>query len=121
MERDHQGWREIGKCSFEFRRPEDYGNCWRLVWRGALCDVREGFRSALCVCLAHGAVRGHERRFGGRNAGRDKGEATGAWWKKAERGRKKRTLRIREAHLRRANRPALRSSAALDRQDHRSN
>ena len=44
---------------------------------GQLRHVRQGLRSALHVCLAHRALRGDERRFGGRHAGRNQSEATG--------------------------------------------
>ncbi len=36
----------------------------RELWRGALCDVRKGVRSAVCVCVADGSVCGDERGFG---------------------------------------------------------
>ena len=50
------------------------------------------------------------------NAGGNQSAATGARRQEAERRRKKRTARIDEAHLRRADRSALRRSPAVDRQ-----
>ena len=55
----------------ELGSAEDHGDCGRLVWRGTLCDVRQGLRSAICVCMADGAVLGDERRERGRTR----------WWR----------------------------------------
>ena len=41
---------------------------WEL-WGGALCDVRQGVRSAVYVCVADGAVCGDEWGFGGEYVG----------------------------------------------------
>ncbi len=51
------------------RGAEDYGDRRRELWRRALCDVREGVRSAVYVCVADGAVCGDEWGFGGEYAG----------------------------------------------------
>ena len=69
VERHHQSGREDGECGIEFGRAEDHRDRRRIVRRGTLCDVRKGVRSALCVCVADGALCGHERRFGRRHAG----------------------------------------------------
>ena len=56
---------------------------------------------------------------GGRHAGRDQDQATGARRQEAERRRREEALRRDEGHLRRANGSALRRGAPVDRQDHR--
>ena len=59
-------------------------------------------------------------RLGGGNAGGDQDQATGARRQEAERRRQEEAVRRGEGDLRRADGPALRRSAAVDRQDHRS-
>ena len=54
------------------------------------------------------------------HAGGDQDQATGARRQEAERGRPEEAVRRSEGHLRRADGPALRRRAAVDRQDHRS-
>ena len=52
-------------------RAEDHGDRRRLLWRGKLCDVRQGLRSAIYLRLAHRKIRRHERRLRRQHAGRD--------------------------------------------------
>ena len=87
---------------------------------GTLRHVRQGLRSALRLRLADRTLRGDERRFRGRHAGRDQDQATRARRKEAERRRAQRTVRVGEENLRRADRSALRRGPVVDRQDHRS-
>ena len=71
VERHHSRRREDGECRVEFRGAEDRCDRRRLVRRGTLCDVRQGLRSALHVCVANGEVLGDGRRIGGRTR----------WWR----------------------------------------
>ena len=48
---------------------EDYCDRWRKLWRRTLCDVRQGLRSALSVCVAHGPLCGDERGLGSNHTG----------------------------------------------------
>ena len=61
------------------RGAEDHGDRRRQLRRRALCDVRQGLRSAIHLCVAYGSVCGDERGFGGEYSGRGAGEADGAW------------------------------------------
>ena len=103
----------------ELGGAEDHGDRGRLVWRGTLCDVRQGVRSAICVCLAHGALHGDERRGGGRHAGGDQGEADGARGQDGGRGGAQGAVRFDLRHVHGADEAAVWSGAAVDRQDHR--
>ena len=87
VERHHSRRREDGERGVEFGGAEDRGHHWRLVRRGTLRHVRQSLRSSLPVCLADGEVRGDGRRVGGRNAGGDQDQATGARRQEAERRR----------------------------------
>ena len=45
------------------------------LWRGPLCDVRQGLRPAVYFRVAHGALCRDERRCGGQHARGNQGEA----------------------------------------------
>ena len=92
VERDYSRRGKDGERGLELGGAEDYGDRGRLVWRGTLCDVRQGLRSAICVCLADGAVLGDERRECGQHAGGDQAEATGARGQSGGRGGAQGTL-----------------------------
>src|SRR5438874_7853427 len=70
--------------------------------------------------MADREIRGHERRVSSRNIGRNQNQATRTQRQKTQRRRKKRAVRLRKENVRRANRPTLWRSSAVDRQNHRS-
>jgi len=90
-----------------------------IVRRGALCDVRQGIRSAIRFCLADGALRSNGRRRRGRNFGRGQSEATGTRGTKLSDEDKKELYESTKRTYDEQTDPLWRS-AAVDRQDHRS-
>src|SRR5713226_7272109 len=70
--------------------------------------------------MAHGALRGDERRVGRRHARGNQAEAARARRKKSRREAEERIIRIRSRHLRAPDRSALRRGAALGGCDYRS-
>ena len=88
---DHSRRREDGLGGKHQRGAEDHGDHWRKLWRRPLRDVRKGLRSAFSVCVAHGALRGDERCFGGNHAGRS---ASSSRWSAAARRCRMRKKRL---------------------------
>ncbi len=55
--RHHSSGRGDGGSDGGRNRAEDYPHAQSRQWRGLLCDGGAGFRSALCICVAHGPYR----------------------------------------------------------------
>ncbi len=81
---------------------EDYGDRWGELRSGTLCDVWEGIRPSVSVCVADGAVCGDEWCIGCRDAGGGSGKADGARREGAERGREEGRVRRDQECIRRA-------------------
>ncbi len=119
MERHHPRRRQDGERGIEFRRAENFRDHRRLLRRRALRHVRQGLRSAICLCLADCEIRGHEWLRGREHARRNQDQAARARRQETQRRRPQATFRRGQGDLRRTNGPSLRRRASVDRQDHR--
>ncbi len=101
------------------RGAEDYGDCGGELWCGALCDVRQGLRPAVHVCVADGSVCRDGRGGGGEYAGGGKGAADGTVGRDGDGGAEERDLGRDQARLRCGGGPSLWGGSALGGCDYR--